>query len=233
MLPIKGWNKTCLVDYPPYTASTVFVGGCNFKCGFCHNADLVLDFSSIPDISQSEILEHLSSKKMWIDGVCITGGEPLLYDEVVEFASAIKKLGMLVKIDTNGANPSLLKKMISMGIVDRVAMDIKTSLEEYSKVAGVSVDIENIKESASILMDSDIEYEFRTTVIPSVVGVEKISKIGNWLKGAKKYAIQNFRNQGVKLIDGEMTDLKMYTNSDLEEMKKVASSYFDSVEIRS
>lgn len=231
MLPIKGWQKTCMVDFPPYTASTIFLGGCNFKCGFCHNPDLVLDFSSIPDISQDEILNYLSSKKMWIDGVCITGGEPCLYPDLPSFISKLKGIGMLVKLDTNGTNPAMLKELIDKKMVDRVAMDIKSSLEKYDSACGVGVDTDKIKESAKILMESSVDYEFRTTVVPGLVDKEDISKIGSWLKGAKKYAIQNFQGK-VKLVDNRLQNILPYSKKELLEMEKIASSYFNEVEVR-
>ena len=231
MLPIKGFQKTCLVDYPPYTASTVFLGGCNFKCGFCHNPDLVIDFSFLDDIPQHEIIEYLDSKKQWIDGVCITGGEPLLYPSIVDFIVKLKNQGLLVKIDTNGTNPALLKELLSKNLIDRVAMDIKGPLEKYSAVTCVSVDKENIKQSVELLQSSDIEYEFRTTVIPGLIGKDEILSIGEWLKGSKKFAIQNFR-YNKPMIDESFSKIRNYTQEELESLKLVALPYFDSVEIR-
>ncbi len=232
MLPIKGFQKTCLVDFPPYTASTIFLAGCNFKCGYCHNPDIVLHFSDIPDISEEEILDYLSEKKMWIDGVCITGGEPTLHIGLADFCEKIKKLGMLVKIDTNGTNPDMLKELIDKKLVDRIAMDIKTSSDRYDEVAYVQVDMKKIEESIKLIKDYGGEYEFRTTVIPGLVGKKEVFKISKWLEGSKNYAIQNFRGKGVNLINVKMKDIQPYSKEELEEMKKIASDYFEKVEVK-
>ena len=231
MLPIKGFQKTSLVDFTPYTASTIFLAGCNFRCGFCHNPDMVLHFHAIEDIKEKEILEYLELKKNWIDGVCITGGEPTLYKDLVKFASKLKKIGMLVKIDTNGTNPDILKELIDKKLVDRIAMDIKSDLEKYDEIACAKVDKEKIKKSIELIQDSGIDYEFRTTVVPGLVGKKEIFLIGKWLQGSKKFAIQNFRG-GVSLINKDLKDTKPYSKEDLEEMKKIAEEYFDKVEVR-
>ncbi len=231
MLPIKGFQKTCLVDFPPYTASTIFLAGCNFKCGYCHNPDIVLNFNAIPDIEENEVIDYLKEKKMWVDGVCITGGEPTLHPELIDFASKLKKIGMLVKIDTNGTNPDMLKKLIDRKLVDRIAMDIKTILEKYDEVAGAKVDKEKIQESIDLIKNSGVEYEFRTTVIPSLVGKKEIFLIGKWLKGSKNFAIQNFR-ESRPMINNKLQEIEPYSKKELEEMKEIASEYFEKVEIR-
>jgi len=230
-VPIKGWQKNSLINYSPYTVSVIFLGGCNFRCGYCHNPDLVLNFNKIPDIDVNEIISYLEGKKQWIDGVCITGGEPTLYKDLPLFISELKKIGMKVKIDTNGTNPLMIKELIDAKLVDYIAMDIKTALEEYEKVAVVSVDKEKIKESVNLIKDSGIDYEFRCTVIPGLVGKKEIFLIAKWLKGSKKFVIQNFRSDR-GLVDERFKDVKPYPKEDLNEFAKEIKSYFTKVEVK-
>ncbi|MBW2996450.1 anaerobic ribonucleoside-triphosphate reductase activating protein [Candidatus Woesearchaeota archaeon] len=227
MVTIKGWQKTSLIDFSPYTASVVFLAGCSFKCGYCHNPELVLHYSSVPDIDEEEVLDYLEKKKMWIDGVCITGGEPTIHPGLPSFISKLKKIGMKVNLDTNGTNPSMLK---NLG-VDYFAMDIKTVLEGYKEVACVDVDKRKIEDSINLIRESGKKYEFRTTVIPGIVGKKEIFKIGKWLAGSKKFVIQNFRNTK-PVINNKMKEIKPYSKEELEEMKNIASGYFDEVEVR-
>ena len=231
MVLIKGWQKTSLIDFSPYTASVIFTGGCNFRCPFCHNPELVLHFNAIEDIDEKEVLGYLELKKNWIDGVCITGGEPTIYPDLPEFISKIRKIGTRVKLDTNGSNPDMLKELIKKKLIDYIAMDIKSDLDNYSKIAGVNVDITNIKQSINLIRNSGIDHEFRTTVIPGLVGKKEVFKIGKLLKGSKKYVIQNFR--GTKPVIGkELQGLKSYSKEELGDMKEIVKDYFDDVEIR-
>jgi len=140
MLTIKGLQKTTLVDYPNKVACTIFLPRCNFRCGFCYNKDLVIDYDRLPSIQEEEIINFLKEKKKWLDGVVFTGGEPTLHRELPNFIKKIKEMGFLVKIDTNGTNPKMLKELIDNNIVDYIAMDIKAPLEKYDKITGVNVD---------------------------------------------------------------------------------------------
>jgi pyruvate formate lyase activating enzyme len=228
MVTIKGWQKTSLIDFSPYTASVLFLAGCTFKCGYCHNPELVLHYSSIPDIDEDEVLDYLEKKKMWVDGVCITGGEPTIYNDLPEFVDKLKKIGMKVKLDTNGTNPSVLKRLI--GKIDYAAMDIKNVLDKYKEVVCVDLDKSKIKESIELIKKMK-DYEFRTTVIPGIVGKKEIFKISQMLKGSKKFVIQNFRNSR-SVINQKMQNIKPYSKEELEEMKNIASGYFDEVEVR-
>src|SRR3989338_3543069 len=146
MASIKGLQKTTLVDFPTYIASTIFISSCNFKCGFCYNVDLVNDQKKLPIISEEEILQFLEKRKNVLDGVCITGGEPTLYKNLKNFIKKIKEIGYKIKLDTNGTNPLLLKELIDEKLVDYVAMDIKSSKEKYNKAAGVPVDMKKVQE---------------------------------------------------------------------------------------
>jgi len=232
MIAIKGWQKTSLIDYEPYTASVLFLGGCSFRCGYCHNPELVMHFSALPDISQKEVFDYLQQKKRWIDGVCITGGEPTIHDELPEFISEIKKKGLLVKLDTNGSNPHMLKELLCKRLVDYVAMDIKNVLEKYDDVAGLKVEKSKIQKSIQLIRESCVDYEFRTTVIPGIIGKKEIFLIGKWLKGSKRFVIQNFRGT-MPLVDNKMQKIKPYPKEELEEMKKIASEYFEEVKVKS
>jgi pyruvate formate lyase activating enzyme len=229
-LTIKGLQKTTLVDYPGKVACTVFLPKCDFGCGFCHNKDLVLNYDALPTISEEEILDYLKERKKWLDGICVTGGEPLLHNELSDFLVKVKELGYLVKIDTNGTNPSFLKTLIDDKLVDFVAMDVKNSLEKYEETVRAPVDISKIKESISLVKSLD-EYEFRCTVVPGLHTKEDIVKVGELVKGCKKFAIQNFK-PAKEVIEDKYKDMKGFSSSELEEFKVILNDYADVVEVR-
>lgn len=229
---IKGWNKTSLIDFSPNVASVIFLGGCNFKCPYCHNPELVLNFNSLPEIKEEEIIDYLSDKKKWVDGVVITGGEPTIHPKLPLLISKINKLGFLVKLDTNGTNPLVIKDLIDKKLIDYVAMDIKANLEKYDEAAGVEVDKDKIQQSVDILKNSSIDVEFRTTVVPGLVGKKEIFFIAKWLKGSKNFVIQNFRNTGA-MIDNKLKEMKPFSKKELDEMKEIASEYFEKVVVKS
>lgn len=230
-LAIKGLQKTTLVDYPGKVACTIFLPRCNFRCGFCYNRDLVLGYDSLPTISEEEVISFLDKKKKWLDGVVFTGGEPLLHKELPLFIKRIKEMGFLVKIDTNGSNPKMLKELIDNKLVDYVAMDIKAPLEKYDKIVGVKSDKEKIKESIDILKNSDIDSEFRLTCVPTLHTKEDIRKIGEWLEGSKRMFIQQFQPKE-KMIDKSLLKVKPFSKEELLEFKKILEPYFDKVEVR-
>jgi pyruvate formate lyase activating enzyme len=231
MVTIKGLQKTCLIDFEPYTSCVVFLGGCNFRCGYCHNPSLVLKPNDVETIKEEEFFSFLDSRKKWLDGVVISGGEPCVYKDLVPFIAKIKEKGFLVKLDTNGSNPILLKELLDKKLIDCVAMDIKTSLDEYSGVIGFEMNIDKIKHSIDLIKNSEIEYNFRTTVVPGLVTLKEVVKIGKLLKGAKKYTIQNFNPKG-DMIETRFKNVKSYTQEELLEIKEAVSSYFDEVVIR-
>ncbi|MBU1946566.1 MAG: anaerobic ribonucleoside-triphosphate reductase activating protein, partial [Nanoarchaeota archaeon] len=214
-LSIKGLQKTTLVDYPGKVACTVFLPNCNFRCGFCHNKDLVLNSEVLPAFSEQDVLEYLKEKKRWLDGICITGGEPLLHKELINFLPKVKEIGYLVKIDTNGTNPTFLKELIDRNLIDFIAMDIKNSIEKYEETAGAKVDTEDIKKSIDLIKNSGIDYEFRTTVVPCLHTKEDMMKIGELLKESKKFAIQNFKPAN-EVIDPKYKEMKGFTKEELE-----------------
>ncbi|MDF2586719.1 MAG: hypothetical protein K0S41_560 [Anaerocolumna sp.] len=228
-MKIHGFNKTTLLDYPGHLAATIFLGGCNFRCPFCHNATLVLSPESQPTISEEELFTTLSKRQGLLEGVCITGGEPTLYPDLDLFLRKIKNLGYLIKLDTNGYNPSYLKNLIQLGLLDYVAMDIKNSKEKYGTTSGVStLDTSKISESISLLISSDIDYEFRTTVVKEYHTIDDFRSIGAWIKGAKAYYLQAYKDSGDTLTTG----LSSYSKSDLENFKEAVHPYVNSIGIR-
>ncbi len=193
-MKICGLMKTTLLDYPGKVAATIFVGGCNFRCPFCHNGDLVLHSKELETYSQEEILAFLAKRKNVLEGVCITGGEPTLYPELVAFVEKIKAMGYFVKLDTNGSNPDMVGELLDKKLLDYVAMDIKASRSFYEKVCGVPVDMEKIDRSVRMIMESGVDYEFRTTVVKELHTGEDILEIGRWILGAKAYYLQSYRD---------------------------------------
>jgi len=191
---ILGLQKTTLLDYPGKVASTIFTGGCNFKCPYCHNRDLVMPPSDVLAYSQEEIFEHLQAKKKVLDGVCITGGEPTLHKDLPEFIKQIKDMGLLVKLDSNGTNPDMVAKLIEQQLIDYIAMDIKHSKEKYNEIASMThFDIRPIEESVTLLKEGKIDYEFRTTIMKECHTADDMKPIGEWLKGAKAYYLQSYK----------------------------------------
>lgn len=227
---IRGIQKTSLIDFPGKIATTLFLDGCNFRCGYCYNVDLVLCSKKLENYREEEILEFLKSRKGFIDGVCLTGGEPCLHADLKEFIAKIKSLGLLVKLDTNGANPEALKELIQAKLIDYIAMDIKAPLEKYENVVKRKIDPKKIQQSIDLIKGSGIEYEFRTTVVPSLFSKEDILAIGRWIKGSKRYFIQQFRPE--KTLDKEFQKEKPYSIEQLKELTELVKPFFEKVEIR-
>lgn len=191
---ILGLQKTTLLDYPGKIASTIFTGGCNFKCPFCHNKDLVIPPVDVMAYSEGEIFEHLKSKKKVLDGVCITGGEPTLHKDLPIFINKIKDMGLLVKLDSNGTNPDMLETLINNGLVDYIAMDIKHTKEKYNSIACMpNFDIATIEASVELLKQESVPYEFRTTMMKECHEASDVEEIGQWLQGARAYYIQSYK----------------------------------------
>lgn len=224
---IVGLQKLTLLDYPGHVACTVFLQGCNFKCPFCYNSSLIKSDSD-NFISLDEFFTFINSRKKVLDGVAITGGEPLLNLEIKEFIKQIKELNLLVKLDTNGSNPSLLKELLDANLVDYVAMDIKNSYDKYPTTCGVNVNLEDIKESISILMNSSIDYEFRTTVVKEFHNIEDFHQIGKMIKGAKNYFLQSYQNKE-SVIDKFLHPL---SKDELQSCLNVVKKYVENVCIR-
>jgi pyruvate formate lyase activating enzyme len=230
-LLIKGMQKTSLIDYPGKIAATVFVGMCNFSCPYCHNKNLVVGYDGLSTIKEKEVTDYLKNKKKWLDGVCITGGEPMIHKELFSFVSKIKNLGFLVKLDTNGSNPKMLKKLMDDKLVDYIAMDIKAPLEKYDNITRIKTNKNDIKESINLIKKNKIDNEFRITVVPGLVNKDDIKEIGKLLKGAKRFFIQQFKaNENV--IDMAYRNKKSFSSEDLEEFKVILNKYINTVNVR-
>ena len=225
-MKINGLLKLTLLDFPGHTACTVFFGGCNFRCPFCHNATLVRGEGE--NITEEEFFKFLSKRQGLLDGVCITGGEPLLQRDIADFMRKIKEMGFEVKLDTNGSFPEKLKELCSAGLVDYVAMDIKSSLEGYSRAAGVSVNIEKIRESVNFLVGGTVDYEFRTTVAKGAVLPSDMEGIGELISGAKRYFLQGFVDSGDILGEG----CGAYTQEEMSDMLATVKKYVPVAELR-
>ena len=227
-MKISGFQKMTLLDFPGKVACTIFTFGCNLRCPFCHNASLVLG-GATEEHTEEEILSYLKKRKGLLDGVCITGGEPLLQPDITEFIKKVKALGYAVKLDTNGCYPEKLKELVLGGLVDYVAMDVKNCLSEYAKTVGIkNFDTAPVKESIAFLISSGIDFEFRTTVVKELHTVDNIVVLAKEVKGAPRYFLQSFVDSG-DLI-GE--NLSGYEREILEEMKKAAEETLNIVEIR-
>lgn len=193
-MKLFGMEKLSLVDYDGHVAATVFTGACNFKCGFCHNSPLVTGLNTLAPIDEEDVLSYFSARKNILEGVCISGGEPTLNKDLPAFAEKIKKLGLSVKIDTNGTNPEMIKTLNENGLADYFAMDIKNSPDNYSDIIGIKdYDISSVKKSVEYFLSGKADYEFRTTLIKEYHDQESIIKIGKWIKNANKYFLQKFR----------------------------------------
>lgn len=230
---IAGLQKLTLIDYPGRIACSVFLYGCNFRCGFCHNPSLVVKPSTI-QISEEEILDFLEKRKRYLDGVCITGGEPLMSIEE-EFLKKIKRIGYSIKIDTNGCFPEKLRELIGKKLVDHVAMDIKASREKYKKVANSEVELDKIEESIRIISKLK-EYEFRTTFVRRYHDEGEIKRIAEWLNKVtgekpKRYCLQAFRNSGEFVDEGFKTEPDV-SKEELLEIKERIKDYFGEVCVR-
>ena len=202
-MEIFGIEKLSLVDYDGKVAATVFTANCNYRCGFCHNSPLVTDVKSLTPIPNSEILEYLTKRRGVLDGVCISGGEPTLQRDLPAFCEKIKELGLSIKLDTNGTNPDMLKTLVNNGLCDYVAMDIKNAKEHYSNIVGISdYDTNKVEQSVKFLLSDTVEYEFRTTLISQYHTANDMESIGRWIKGAKKYALQKFKDTHSCILSG-------------------------------
>ncbi|MDO8240423.1 MAG: anaerobic ribonucleoside-triphosphate reductase activating protein [Candidatus Moranbacteria bacterium] len=228
---LGGFQKLTLLDYPGKIATTVFTLGCSFRCPFCHNPELVDLRLAHNEESEKEFFEFLSRRVGKLEGVCITGGEPTIQPDIIEFIQKIKKMGFLVKLDSNGTRPDVLKKIIDQKLVDYIAMDIKSSLENYDKTTGSKVDKDRIRLSVNLIMHSKIPYEFRTTVVPGLHSEKDFDEIAKWIDGAENYFLQEYREEQ-KILDPNLKKITKGQTIDLEKIQKKIEKHFGKMGIR-
>ncbi len=226
-----------LIDYPGKIACTVFLMGCNYQCGFCHNPELVLPevMEKHFPIPENDFFQFLKERKEYLDGVCIGGGEPTINPELPEFCRKIKKMGYQIKLDSNGSNPEMLNDLINKKLIDYTAMDIKAPRKKYPQLVGFKESspnylVDKVEQSIDILKKGKIDYEFRTTVVPGLLNKKDILKIVDWLKPAKRYVLQVFRPG--KTLDQKFEKIKPYPDEFFSSLEKTISPFFESVGIR-
>ncbi len=228
-----------LIDYPGEVAAIIFTQGCNFRCHFCYNPMLVWprevgelkyhqDHSSI---NQNDLFDFLQERKGRLDAVVITGGEPTLHPDLPEFLARIKNMGYKIKLDSNGTNPEMLKKVLAQNLIDYLAMDIKGPLEKYSQVVSVPVNLDNIQESIKILKESGVPYEFRSTLVPGLHTLEDIAKMGEMIQGADKWYLQFFKSD-TPLVDRELEAKEKFTHAEMTAMAEEGKKYVGLCEVR-
>lgn len=223
-MEIKGFVETSMVDWDGKVSSVVFFPGCNFRCPYCQNGVLIFSPEELRTIPFDEIKKYLLEHKEWIDGVVLTGGEPTIHKDLPDLIKKIKDLGFLVKLDTNGANPKMMKDLIKAKMIDYVALDFKAPLDErYDKASGLKVDLKKIKESIKILMNGEIDYEFRCTVVPTILDEDEVEAMAKSIKGAKKFALQQFQPEHT--IDENFRILEPYPKEKLEKLVYTANKY--------
>lgn len=238
-MKIHGLNKLTLLDYPGHMACLIFTGACNYRCPFCHNASLVLNPNSQPAISEEEIFAFLQSRKGILEGVCISGGEPTLQVDLPEFIRKIRTMGFHVKLDTNGSRPGILKALLEEGLLDYVSMDIKNALKKYLSTIGIPESVsgfnnlitDSVRQSAELLMQSSIPYEFRTTVVKELHSEEDLLSIGKWLNGANAYYLQSFRDSET-LVGASLGQFHAYEPEQMRAFRDMLKPYFETVEVR-
>ncbi|MBE9547368.1 MAG: anaerobic ribonucleoside-triphosphate reductase activating protein [Proteobacteria bacterium] len=229
-MKIGGLQRVSLIDYPGKICAILFTQGCDFRCPYCHNPELVNPDLYEECIPEDEIFSFLERRRGKLDAVTITGGEPTVQPDLVEFARRVKKMGYLVKIDTNGSRPEVLKKLIDRKLVDYIAMDVKAPLEKYRKICKANVNYDNIRRSIKMIMDSGVEYEFRTTVVKSLLTGDDLQKIGNEILGARLYVLQKFVPS--KSLDERFLAKTTYSDKYFETLKEKLGNYVHCVVVR-
>jgi pyruvate formate lyase activating enzyme len=228
-MKIGGLQKTSVLDYPDKLSAIIWTIGCNFRCPFCYNKHLV--FNEVKKIEDNYILEFLKKRKDKLEAISISGGEPLIYDDIFNFIKKVKKLGYLIKIDTNGAFPIKLKKLIDKKLVDYISMDIKAPKHKYCQLCGVDIDISKIEESIKKIKNDAPDYEFKTTIVPGMLIKDDIINIAKWLKGSKRYYLQQIKSD-TPMISSELEGIKPYSNEYLDEILKEIKPFFKKCSLR-
>lgn len=229
-MKIGGLQRVSLIDYPGLISAVVFLQGCNFKCSYCHNPELVDPRQFRSCIRENDVLEFLDTRRGKLDAVSITGGEPALQDKLPAFIKQIKKMGFAVKMDTNGSQPKVIKNLFAEKLLDFIAMDIKAPLEKYKEIVKAPVKIDSIKESINLILKAKIPHEFRTTVVESQLGENDILQIGELIAGADHYVLQNF--VPTKTLDKKFLKEKSFSDEKLQQIKNQLEQKIASVTIR-
>ncbi len=227
----KGWVRASLIDFPERIATVLFTGGCNFRCPMCHNAELVLRPAALPDIPAAEVLAFLERRAGKLTGVVITGGEPTLWPALPDFLREVRMRGYAVKLDTNGYEPATLAALLEAGLLDYVAMDVKAPPGTYARLSGLdALDLRRIERSLTLLRASNIPYELRTTVVPGLLDEDDIAALAQWIAGAKRYVLQQFR--GAHTLDPALHDAAPYALARLEALAQCAAPWVQEIHIR-
>ncbi len=241
-MKIAGFEKLTLIDYPNHLAAIIFTHSCNFRCHYCYNPMLVWPSGKESDegdmnkkayslISEDELFDFLKKRQGKLEGLVITGGEPTLQPDLISFIEKVKKLGFLVKLDTNGTRPGIIEKLIKEKRIDYIAMDFKAPIDDYEKVVDVRFDWDKIEKSVKIIKEGGLDYEFRTTVLPKLINKEDIKKMAQYLQGASKWYLQQFKSE-VDLVNMDYRNFASYTDKEMDELVLVAKKYFKNVSWR-
>jgi len=250
---IGGLEKLSLIDYPGYLSAVVFVKGCNFQCKFCYNPMLVLprlsgkienikrgreeghsrqvEEKDNPLFDEGDLFQFLAKRQGKLEAVVITGGEPTMYKDLPEFMAKIKKMGFLVKLDTNGTNPEMVEELIQKNLIDYIAMDLKADQTNYEMAVGAKVDFGKITKSVKIIMDSSLPYEFRTTCVPGLINASMLENMGKIISGADKWYLQKFKSD-TDLIDNSLVDQKPFSDKEMKEFCQLGKKYTKECEMR-
>ena len=225
-----GLQRLSLIDYPGKLCATIFTAGCNFRCPYCYNEDIILNYPEMPKISEDKIIEFLHPRLGFLDGVCVTGGEPTIHRELPKFLGRLKSIGSLVKLDTNGSRPKALAYVMEKGLVNYIALDVKVPLGRYEETVRYRVKPEGLKETIKLIRRSGIDHEFRTTVVPGLLDGDDLEEIARTLAGSKRYVLQQFRPG--KTLCPDFKDVKPYSEAEMRQFRDRVAPYFAETGLR-
>jgi pyruvate formate lyase activating enzyme len=225
-----GLQRLSLIDYPGKLCATIFTAGCNFRCPYCYNEDIVLDYPAMPKVPEDKIIEFLHPRLGFLDGVCVTGGEPTIHRELPKFLGRLKSIGSLVKLDTNGSRPKALAYVMEKGLVNYIALDVKVPLDRYEETVRYRVKPEGLKETIKLIRRSGVDHEFRTTVVPGLLDGDDLEEIAMTLAGSKRYVLQQFRPG--KTLCPDFKDIKPYSEAEMRQFRDRVAPYFAETRLR-
>jgi pyruvate formate lyase activating enzyme len=225
-----GLQRLSLIDYPGKLCATIFTAGCNFRCPYCYNEDIVLDYPAMPKVPEDKIIEFLHPRLGFLDGVCVTGGEPTIHRELPKFLGRLKSIGSLVKLDTNGSRPKALAYVMEKGLVNYIALDVKVPLDRYEETVRYRVKPEGLKETIKLIRRSGVDHEFRTTVVPGLLDGDDLEEIAMTLAGSRRYVLQQFRPG--KTLCPDFKDVKPYSEAEMRQFRDRVAPYFAETRLR-